>query len=425
MSNLISHHDGISARSYSFNDGYVLSSYGNLNKTFLKTANDLGKVSIMLGDSLEEEAYKDIANKISSYDRGFNPKYMEIFTAGCNANCYYCYYSEKDKQTKLFPSIDQIDKALETFKEIETCILMGGEPLVEFEAVKRILNHLDKNTDVKNIILSTNGRLLDEEKFDFFDTLNLNISLRVTTITDPNSVDHITIDEFIDIHNIYLRHGKNVNLHTNVIVSYEQFDIENFLDKLISINDKTSISLKPLEINFSEEQFWKMMDNTVQIINSNKIDNLKSGLEQIEDVNFFCKHYFVSLNSEGYTYCSREASSFPSLGHNVTREDYVTHSEKIIRKDCLSCDGLSNRKICYDKIVNKECGKLNKHNCYACPVFGKCTLTCPLYDTPKLNFSLYGMEPNCILQMIFVTMRDYIRARESNEVLNVTKVIEA
>lgn len=95
----------------------------------------------------------------------------------CNLSCTYC---NVDKLSKL--SIDPL-KFLETFKEVRKdnpneliqIDFYGGEPLLQFNKVKYILESL-KDDNIQ-YFMPTNGLLLNQEKLDILNKYNVDISL--------------------------------------------------------------------------------------------------------------------------------------------------------------------------------------------------------------------------------------------------------
>ena len=101
---------------------------------------------------------------------------MLIATHDCNLNCSYCYESHKDKKKMPFElakeiilkEIDFVKKS-DKFDEIQIDF-MGGEPLMNFELIKQVVEWLeDLKPEVPYICFATtNGTLLNEERKRWF-----------------------------------------------------------------------------------------------------------------------------------------------------------------------------------------------------------------------------------------------------------------
>ncbi|HBE77525.1 MAG TPA: hypothetical protein DDW65_07040 [Firmicutes bacterium] len=101
---------------------------------------------------------------------------MLMVTHACNLNCTYCYEAHKDNQMMSFDLAKSlIMKEAELvqndprFDELEIDF-MGGEPLMNFELIKRIIEWLAAEPFPVPFICfaSTNGTLLDEERKAWF-----------------------------------------------------------------------------------------------------------------------------------------------------------------------------------------------------------------------------------------------------------------
>jgi uncharacterized protein len=102
----------------------------------------------------------------------FPLSYMElILTSDCNLRCSYCF--ERDK--KPFDMSDEvafaaIDFLIQTSRHIKelTILLFGGEPMMRFDLIQRILPYANKKAAEAGKTISwdmtTNGTLIDEDR---------------------------------------------------------------------------------------------------------------------------------------------------------------------------------------------------------------------------------------------------------------------
>jgi pyruvate formate lyase activating enzyme len=80
---------------------------------------------------------------------------LVIFTGGCNLKCPYCHNPEiinGGKQVKLAEIINEIENSMDF---IDSVVITGGEPLMQYEDVEYILKHCKKK-ELKTK-LDTNG----------------------------------------------------------------------------------------------------------------------------------------------------------------------------------------------------------------------------------------------------------------------------
>jgi uncharacterized protein len=102
----------------------------------------------------------------------FPLSYMElILTTDCNLRCSYCF--ERDK--KPFKMSDEVafaavDFLIQTSRNVEdlTILLFGGEPMMRFDLIQRIVPYANKKAEEAgktiNWDMTTNGTLIDEER---------------------------------------------------------------------------------------------------------------------------------------------------------------------------------------------------------------------------------------------------------------------
>ncbi|MBU2522751.1 MAG: TIGR04084 family radical SAM/SPASM domain-containing protein [Nanoarchaeota archaeon] len=94
-----------------------------------------------------------------------------INTINCNSECRYCYKKSMDDfgndlndrfKFEMVPekasySVDQLKKFLNRSKERHTLTFYGGEPLLNIEWMKRVMDNVDAR-----FMIQTNGKLLDK-----------------------------------------------------------------------------------------------------------------------------------------------------------------------------------------------------------------------------------------------------------------------
>ncbi|MDR0609365.1 MAG: radical SAM protein [Planctomycetaceae bacterium] len=102
----------------------------------------------------------------------FPLSYMElILTTDCNLKCSYCF--ERDKKPfnmsdeVAFTAVDFLIQTSRNIKEL-TILLFGGEPMMRFDLIQRIIPYANKKASEAGKTISwdmtTNGTLIDEER---------------------------------------------------------------------------------------------------------------------------------------------------------------------------------------------------------------------------------------------------------------------
>ncbi len=143
---------------------------------------DLG----FLSEKRPKEMYHPVNDTILSHlDNKVNMITLQI-TKQCNLRCKYCVYSGNYENRvhsngKMTFDIAKkgIDFYIEHSKDNEQSFLAfyGGEPLLEFEFIKKCVEYFEERAEGKNIHLNltTNATLLTEEIVDYFQKHNLHL----------------------------------------------------------------------------------------------------------------------------------------------------------------------------------------------------------------------------------------------------------
>ena len=120
-----------------------------------------------------------------------------IPTNACNLSCKYCFIGKLDeipimmsKETAKH-AVDLFASHLKLINEVGEIFFYGGEPLINFELIKYIVNYCkEKNYNIKFSMVS-NGLLLSKEKIDFIKNNNIALGISIDgpqNITDENRV---------------------------------------------------------------------------------------------------------------------------------------------------------------------------------------------------------------------------------------------
>ena len=117
----------------------------------------------------------------------FYPPQLEIcLSEKCNLDCDYCFINKSCKGKLIFSSIQKgIEIFFNTSQKRKLVSFNSGEPLIHFNLLQKTIDCLIKKANNKNvhldIILTTNGILLDKKKLKFLsskkDKIILNLSL--------------------------------------------------------------------------------------------------------------------------------------------------------------------------------------------------------------------------------------------------------
>ncbi|HQU31080.1 MAG: radical SAM protein [Planctomycetia bacterium] len=110
-------------------------------------------------------------------------KYTLCITQQCNMRCQYCYIDKKDTEMSLSIAkkiVDFIFKNTPSKEKIDIGFF-GGEPLLEFELIKKITetieNHPSFNKKLVELTVVTNGTIFSDEIADFLNEHHIGFCL--------------------------------------------------------------------------------------------------------------------------------------------------------------------------------------------------------------------------------------------------------
>ncbi len=125
---------------------------------------------------------------------------LSIFLGGsCNLDCSYCFI-DKENLRKIPLNIPLIKKGINFFlrnpSENPVISFTGGEPLLYWSSLKKLIESVRKNQKGKEsiIIVSTNGTLLNKKKYDFLKKNNIVLSVSLDGRKNINDINRVFKD---------------------------------------------------------------------------------------------------------------------------------------------------------------------------------------------------------------------------------------
>ncbi|MER3123740.1 radical SAM protein, partial [Bacillus altitudinis] len=110
-----------------------------------------------------------------------------FLTRECNLDCKYCYVGEKENVSMSIETADKIIKFIDNKAKNPAylrnntvrVVLHGGEPLLNYEVLKYIVEKLENKKDYTAIFdMTTNGTILNKEILETMKKLhNLSVSI--------------------------------------------------------------------------------------------------------------------------------------------------------------------------------------------------------------------------------------------------------
>lgn len=149
-------------------------------------------------------------------------------TRQCNLRCKYCVYSgnyenrEHSSQNMNFETARKgIDFYIEHSKhnDIGALTFYGGEPLIEFELIKKCIEYFEEKSEGKEIFLSitTNATLLTEEIVDYFQKHNLSL---IISLDGPSHIHNKNRVYGYDDKGTFEKVMENLNMIKNKFPDY-------------------------------------------------------------------------------------------------------------------------------------------------------------------------------------------------------------
>lgn len=156
-------------------------------------------------DLLDIEYHKALTVKLSHklISRYFPPlKKIDLFvTEKCNLQCDYCFVCNKKQVSSSWTIIKKgIDFLLEESRDAKeiTVTFFGGEPLLEFDLVRKAADYAKQRTlecgKIVDFALTTNGTIMTEEIALFAQEFGFNVLLSI----DGDDIMHNTYRKFPD-----------------------------------------------------------------------------------------------------------------------------------------------------------------------------------------------------------------------------------
>lgn len=157
-----------------------------------------------------------------------------VLTTECNMACVYCQANSGKDMPKLFMTEDDcikaVDIAFQSPANELTFEFQGGEPLLNFKIIQKIVSYSESKNSGKHIHynLVSNLTLLNDDMLDYFEKYNFNIS----TSLDGHSIIHENNRPYKDGRGTYddvvnsIKRVKNRRLSVGAIETTTQFTLK-------------------------------------------------------------------------------------------------------------------------------------------------------------------------------------------------------
>ena len=372
------------------------------------------RLGLFVPSEIKEIEYPELSRIEYYLDRHINQIILQV-TQNCNLRCKYCSYSNSNNTTQRNHSLKHMDfdtakKGIDYFvkhssdSEDVAIGLYGGEPLIEFDLVKKIIEYSNQQFRGKNITfsLTTNGTLLTPDKFKYLIDNNVSIVLSIDGPKQIHDKNRIMVSgkgsfDLImrNLKSIYDKWGERLysRMSMNMVVDpmndldeicslFENFLFKNLHLRFTIVDDVYT----DLETRYSNEFVRKFRYQYFVLLLQNK--NIIDGIE--------CEKLFeqrVSQFEDEYESYQKKYEKIPEkwapsgpcipgkrrlfidVNGNFFPCERVSETSEIMNIGSLD-EGFKLDKI--KELVN--IGHLTQEECKRCYAINKCTICARLVD---------------------------------------------
>lgn len=382
----------------------------NISKNELST---LKKLGILVNKELDEMKVLRLEYNRIKYNTGFYSLFVILPTFACNLGCSYCYEGSGEvlnksmnKETaqnviKFIKSQTVINKSKEILIK-----LYGGEPLINYPIIKEIcftiMAWAEKNLIGFNVILQTNGTLLNKEIIDemspflngieltidgpkirhdktriykkdntgTYDLIINNVKLllerRIGTITRLNVEDENELRTVLDeLTQAGFRENPSFSFYTARTSDYSlcQFFSDN---KLCEEDQERALGLAPELNSIMLETGWKQQHRAPDVLQKQKFvscNNEKAGRYTIDPWgNVFSCFFRAGDQDFKAGSITSEGIEWTPLYYNMVTRDATTLDECLDCKFLPFCGGGCSMRAFVQKgtFDTNHCGTIKK-----------------------------------------------------------------
>lgn len=295
------------------------------------------------------------------FRRSFNKRVESIvmfLTSSCNLNCSYCYVDKKKESMNFITARNSVDFLMNSPGEKKEIHFFGGEPLLAFGLIKRVIDYAESRYKKKiGYVITTNGILLDLKKAGYLKEKGFRINI---SLDGPKAVNdkHRKLNNGKGSFDLIFRNIsglKKAKISFNINITVHPSSAKNLFKSCLFVLNNAGDDINVLPVSLMP---WKKKDiicflkNSYDIISYYKKKKIKGRLNLIGSI----KNAEDASFSE-YAVCPFKAaiSIMPDgniifchlfLYLNKIPMNYITGNvNKGVKKEYHSCK-LSNAEKC-------------------------------------------------------------------------------
>lgn len=315
----------------------------------------------------------------------FSPNNLYLLvTNNCNLACRYCYANKVTrnlkKQAMPFTIAKKaIDFLFKQEKKDYQIAFFGGEPLMNFSLIKKVVDYCKEKDKIVQFFINTNAIFLNKDNIQFMKKNNFNITVsldggkKVQNFCRPFKGGLGTF-EIVKKKIILLKRLYKLD-YISMVINKKNLNIHDQIKKLINEEIESNFHLelitsKDPELNLNEEDLLKLNDEfnkiTELMINTwnkeerlIKIDNFLNNIHLInrspqKSKQYHCRgfmgHFSVAYNGDVYP-CSHFIGDRRFIMGNITTK---INTQKI--NALIDRINIKNKKYCSHCHIKDICG---------------------------------------------------------------------
>lgn len=233
----------------------------------------------------DELAYAELKQTITNNIKNKISLMYIIPNNNCNLMCKYCFIGKLNNRNPIYMSYEIAKNAIDKFyNHIKTInieygevVFYGGEPLISFELLKKIVKYSEKKDYKIRFSIVTNATLINEEMISFLKNNNVGIGISIDGPKSINDSNRVFLNSNESVYkrvvaNIDRLKKEKVEFGLSITVSEKFLQYQNdFLKWLKELNVK-EISYNLMHYNKKNNNWKKYYKNVTKfIIKSNNV----------------------------------------------------------------------------------------------------------------------------------------------------------
>ena len=406
--------------------------YDLLSKEILQTLKD----RFFIYDIDEDVFIEKVANAYRDNKQYlFSATSLHIFvmTNACNMCCVYCQAqdSAQEKKGKMqeMTAKAAVDIALQSPNEYLTFEFQGGEPLLNFETIKYIVEYSEQNKNHKQIQYSlvTNTLLLNEEMIQFFKKYDVSISTSLDGCKEVHNSNRPKIDGdgTYDYVSRNIKWLQSNDIQVGAIETTTKISLKN-AEKIIETYHNLGLNhlfIRPLtplgyakehwaEIGYDPEEFLKFYKQCILIL----LEHNRNGIRMSEGhARIFLKKILTGYSENYMELRSPCGAGIGQMAYYYDGNIYTCDEGRMVAEmgDQMFCLGNVNYSTYDDLMENRVCKVTCQASvleslpgCCDCVYHPYCGV-CPVISYASDN-SIYTRESNVYRCKIYKGILDIL-----------------